>query len=98
MMRRRSALGGRIMGWCALATSLASCATSSDRAWEKAGTSPAMRQQDDAECLTVAGLERVPQVYAGTATAPGREGDASGRGYAAYVICMDARGYTRPAR
>jgi hypothetical protein len=98
MVKRWRVRAGRIVWWCALAASLASCATSSDRAWEKAGATSQMRQRDDAECLTVAGLERVPQVYAGSAAAPGRETDASGRGYAAYVSCMEARGYTRPAR
>jgi hypothetical protein len=81
-----------------LAASLAACTATSERKWEKANTSPAALQADDAECLTAAGLERTPRVYAGTAGFPGREGDASGRGYAEYVRCMEGRGYTRTAR
>jgi hypothetical protein len=82
----------------ALLATVAACATSADGKWEKAGASPAAMERDDAECLTAAGLERVPRVYAGTAGVLGRDGDATGRGYAAYVTCMEARGYTRTAR
>jgi hypothetical protein len=81
-----------------LAASLAACTTPTERKWERSNTSPATLQADDAECLTAAGIERAPRVHAGTAGILGREGDATGRGHAEYVSCMEGRGYTRAAR
>ena len=83
----------------ALALALGACTTpTAERQWQKVDATSSTAQNDEAERLTAAGIERVPRVYAGTAGITGRNADASGRGYAAYVACMEAKGYTRPDR
>jgi hypothetical protein len=81
-----------------VALGLGACASSSERDWEKPGATLAVLEADESECLAAAGVQRRPQVHAGTAGIPGREGDFAGRGYEAYVTCMQAKGYTRPSR
>ena len=82
----------------ALALGLGACAPSTERTWQKAGSTPAGVERDEAECLTAAGAARVPQVHPGTAGLASRDVDLGGRGSAEYVACMVARGYTRPHR
>ena len=86
------------MGLLALALGLGACSSSSGGGWQKPNATPAVVQRDDAECMTAAGIERVPRTIPGTAAIPGRDADVGARGYPEYVACMEGKGYTRPAR
>jgi len=72
------------------------CAKPAERIkWNKEGDTATARKHAEAECANAASVAQAPVPYAGTLAGPPRGIDLAGRGREGYIVCMEAKGYTR---